>query len=648
MGKKFYTVERNVQMLIFLLKEKGIKRIIASPGTTNITFVYSVQQDAFFDVYSAPDERSAAYMACGMAASTGEPVVLSCTGATASRNYYPGLTEAFYRHLPVLAVTSTQPRDRYGDMSPQFIDRRFVPLDIVKESFYSPSVHCIEDEMNNVVILNRAVNLLLNVEPGPVHINLETEYKQDFSIKDLPNCRVINYYSDSDCLPEIPNDSRIAIFVGAHVEWSNSLTQAIDSFCEKYNAVVLCDWSSNYHGKYGVYASLLTYQERCAPEWQEYDLIIDIGRVSGAYMRLKPKKVWRICTDGKHEDRFRKLVSVFAMTELSFFEYYQKHISFDKSLQLFTQLKNEYHRVLLNMEELPFSNIYAAKKIIPLIPENSIVHLGILNSLRSWNFFEPAVNSINGYCNTGGFGIDGCLSALIGSSIVCPKQLHFGVIGDLAFFYDMNSLGNRHIGNNIRLMVVTNGCGTEFKNYDHLAYSFGVEADSYIAARGHYGNSSPTLIKEYANALGFKYLSARNKEEFSFGLKEYLDDEYCRSSIIFEIFVNPESESNALKTLRQSNGKRWRPIAVTYGCESRIEIVKNRELVEFSTNIDANSIVWKYKEKQTDLWKEFVNGNTISMRKTIDSKYDHLTIIAETIDVDGNCLTSDAIILLVE
>ena len=83
MDKKYYTNERNVQIMIFLLKAHGIKRVIASPGTTHMTFIGSIQQDPWFEVYSSVDERSAAYIACGMAAESGEPVVLSCTGATA-------------------------------------------------------------------------------------------------------------------------------------------------------------------------------------------------------------------------------------------------------------------------------------------------------------------------------------------------------------------------------------------------------------------------------------------------------------------------------------------------------------------------------------------------------------------------------------
>ena len=68
----FYSSERNVQILVALLKAKGIRRVVASPGATNVNFVWSVQQDPFFEVFSAVDERHAAYLACGMAAESGE------------------------------------------------------------------------------------------------------------------------------------------------------------------------------------------------------------------------------------------------------------------------------------------------------------------------------------------------------------------------------------------------------------------------------------------------------------------------------------------------------------------------------------------------------------------------------------------------
>ena len=103
-----FTDDKATLILLSLLKQHGIKRVVASPGTTNIALVAGMQQDEWFEVYSSVDERSAAYIACGLASESGEPVVITCTGATASRNYYPGLTEAHYRKLPILAITGFQ------------------------------------------------------------------------------------------------------------------------------------------------------------------------------------------------------------------------------------------------------------------------------------------------------------------------------------------------------------------------------------------------------------------------------------------------------------------------------------------------------------------------------------------------------------
>ena len=173
MESKFkYTNERNVQIVIALLKAHGIHRVIASPGTTNMTFVVSIENDPWFQIWSSVDERSAAYLACGMAAETGEPVAISCTGATASRNYMPGLTEAYYRKLPVLAITSTRGNHKVGHLIDQQIDRRNIPNDIAMESVTIPMVKDSEDERYCEIEANKAMLALTLNGGGPAHINM--------------------------------------------------------------------------------------------------------------------------------------------------------------------------------------------------------------------------------------------------------------------------------------------------------------------------------------------------------------------------------------------------------------------------------------------------------------------------------------------
>ena len=50
MMEKYYTTERNAQIVIALMKAHGVKKVIASPGTTNIALVASLQQDSFFEM----------------------------------------------------------------------------------------------------------------------------------------------------------------------------------------------------------------------------------------------------------------------------------------------------------------------------------------------------------------------------------------------------------------------------------------------------------------------------------------------------------------------------------------------------------------------------------------------------------------------
>ena len=191
---KHYTDERNVQIVISLLKQHGIHRVIASPGTTNMTFVGSIQNDPYFQIWSSVDERSAAYLACGMASETGEPVVLSCTGATASRNYMPGLTEAYYRKLPVLAITSHRGDYQIGQLCDQQIDRRNIPNDIAVESVVVPMVKDASDEKYCIDNANRAILALTTNGGGPAHINMFTAYSQNFSVESFkvhPTFRVI-------------------------------------------------------------------------------------------------------------------------------------------------------------------------------------------------------------------------------------------------------------------------------------------------------------------------------------------------------------------------------------------------------------------------------------------------------------------------
>lgn len=587
-----YANEKGVLYLVALLKEHGIKRVFASPGTTNLSFIASLQCDTFFEIYSCVDERSAAYMACGMAAETGEPVVITCTGATASRNYMSALTEAYYRKLPILAVTGTQNTERIGQLDAQIIDRSCLPKDIATLSVDISRIHDTIDEYFCQLKINKALCQLKRRGGGPVHINLFTSYNRNFSVSQLPIVRKIERlsYDTLANMPEMPS-GRIGIFVGSHKDFSDIEAEAIERFCESRNAVVFCDHTSGYYGKYKINFSLVAYQKEADYDLCKLDICIHIGEVSAEYActeNLKKKVVWRVSPDGEIRDPFHALRYVFEMTEIDFFNFYTLNDT-TKNNTYWRECKEIYNRILSKIDNLPFSNIWIASQIAHKLPPGSALHLGILNSTRSWNLFELK-ESVRSYSNVGGFGIDGGVSSLIGASLVCKDKLYFGVVGDLAFFYDMNCLGNRHIGNNVRLLIVNNGKGTEFRNFYHTGSLFGDLADKYIAAGGHYGNKSRFLVKHFAEDLGFEYISADNKDEFLKYSNHFIDSNITDKSIVFEVFTDNQDESDALlatwvlekdskiisKNLKQKIVKQTRSILGERGL-AIIKLIMNRK-----------------------------------------------------------------------
>lgn len=543
-----YTDERNAQIVVSLLKAHGIKKVIVSPGGTNICLVASLQQDPFFELFSAVDERSAAYMACGMAAELGgkEAIVLSCTGATASRNYLPALTEAFYRKLPVLVITSSKRNYEIGHNVDQVTDRTLIPRDVAKLSVQMPIVYDKDSEWACIIAANKAMLELFRRDSGPVHINLETTYSRNYTVKKLPDTRVIKRYFVGDIFPKI-NAERVAILVGSHMVWDVELTRYVEKFCEKYNGVVLCDHTSNYKGKYRIFGYLATLQKNYVSILKKANLVIHIGDITGSEYGILMERVWRLNPDGELRDTFKKLENVFEMKEKDFFEFY---CELDKpvNVSFYEECFQEQKRIIESIPELPFSNAWVAMQTAPKLPENSVLHLGIRNSLRFWNCFD-AMPSVNGFSNTGGFGIDGCISSTLGASLINPDKIYYCVLGDLAFFYDMNSLGNRHLGGNLRILLVNNGCGAEFWLSHSAAPLFGEDTNNFIAAGGHYGNKSDTLVKHYAEDLGFKYISASNKEEYLTCLKAITDSNIGDKPLLVEIFTLNKDEDDALQKL---------------------------------------------------------------------------------------------------
>ncbi len=555
----YYSTNRNVQLLVALLKAHGIRKVVASPGTTNMELVGSLQHDGTFQMYSCVDERSAAYLACGLSAESGEPVVITCTEATASRNYLPGLTEAYHRKLPILAVTGLHSYRDIGQLSPQVIDRSVSPADAVRLKVRLNPVSSPEDERESVLQITRAILELTRHGGGPVHIDLPWGGpKMEYSAQRLPQVPLIRRYFPGDSLPEIhlEEGQKLLVLAGGHQEWTKAQTEALDRFCEAYDAAVLCDHASRYYGRFRVQTAILAAQDVSYDVLRDVGLLIHIGE-EGTDDRLMQKlstfvrTVWRVSPDGELRDPLHRLGAVFEMEEQAFFTRYSEGKE-PQSSALLEAFRETLREVRAKLPELPFSSLYTASRLSALLPAGARVHLGCSDTIRAWNYF-PLPEGVRSACNSGCRGIDGTVSSLIGASLASPDRLFFGVMGDLTFFYDMTVLGNRHVGPNLRLMIVHNDGGNIFRHHGHPSQRWlgREEADEYICAGGHFGGQSPSFVRDFAENLGFRFLTASDQESFEKCLPDFISPEPSVRPVLFEVFTDAEQDAEAFERMEK-------------------------------------------------------------------------------------------------
>lgn len=540
-----YTIAKNAQIVLALLKQHNIRHVIINPGTTNVPIVQGVQNDPFFNCYSIVDERSAMYFAIGLYLETGEPIATTCTSAQATRNYLPGLTEAFYKHVPILAITvSKHPKYNYQGY-PQHPIQTSIPEDAVKKTFALPFVSNHIDELHCVRLVNEAMLEITHRTPGPVQLNLPM-LDSDlvvFSDSELPNIRVIKRYISWKNWDISLKGKKIMIVIGEHRPFSSKQKSIIENFVECHDAFVYVNHLSNYHGKYALFANstLHAMSEETFASTYKPDVLITIGGQTGDYALLHKLSAgnefefehWAVNEEGNIVDTFDKLTKVFECPfELFFSKFNQKESSLH---HYFDVWKMACDSIKLP-DELPLSGAYVAQQLHTSIPPKSYINFSILNSFRIWSLF-PLDPSVICYSNVAAFGIDGCMSTFLGQSIA-TENLCFLIIGDLSFFYDMNSLGIRGLKNNIRILLVNNGCGIEFRMNLKLYQEMNNDIYSYIAAKGHSRNA-----KGWAETCGFKYLSANTKEEFLQHKNDFISD--SEKSIVFEVFTNPEDEIEA-------------------------------------------------------------------------------------------------------
>ncbi len=535
------------------------------PGSRSAPLALAFLRDGRFTCYTASDERSAAFIALGVAQQTRRPVVLVCTSGSAAYNFAPAIAEAYFQHVPLVVITADRPREWIDQLDGQAIFQPNLFGSHVKRYAELPHDFGHEDSSwfaNRVI--NELVNLAVSFPQGPVHLNAPfreplypgTGENQGQKTKLDPRViesvltsRVLNESDWSTILKTI-NQSKKILMVPGQAFHQPGMISCLADFLAEHRWPIAGDILSNLHGLPSLCRRADTFLGQLPEKLKaslQPDLLITFGQSLIAknlklFLRqFGPKTHWHIQPGGQVADTYKHLTRVLPVEPLYFFsELHRRKPETQVTHRAYADEWQQHEVIAANSVEEFFSNqaqgeFALVHSAFRALPERCNLHLANSMSVRYANHIglSDSQKGVRVYSNRGTSGIDGCTSTAVGHALSSP--LHSILLtGDQAFFYDRNAFWHNYPLPNLSVIVLNNHGGIIFNLIDGPSRL--PEAEEYFVTR------QSLRAKALADELGFAYSDGQNpnwREFFQAGSNARIHEIETSQSMtksVFELF----------------------------------------------------------------------------------------------------------------
>ena len=513
----------------------GVRHAVFSPGSRSTTMAMLFKEHEGFETYMNIDERSASFMALGIAKAHKEPTVLVCTSGSAVAHYLPAVLEAQYTGVPLIVLSADRPHTLLHVGAPQTVDQHkifgtavnyFEELAVPQESHYYTYPR---------QVARKAYMKAMDTKKGPVHINvplfepLVPELSRNHFEAGRSSFKVVkpNYSSVFGCdnrnnLPHINNATdiahgndgtkeindlleryeRILILAGPQIDIDEAET--ICSFGEALQAPILADPLSNVRGCGTSKVVISTYDALLAGQslWHELkpDCVIQFGQI------VVSKRVQQMVASWDNVEYIEVNATMDSMNPTG-----KTTMHMQASIDVFTNLygvKNDSPAYLGKWQYLETAgkqklgtaieepSCFEGRTIRELqqhISDNAQVLIANSMSIRDFDYFWFSGESKAVlYGNRGVNGIDGTISTALG--LAANGKPTYLVTGDLSLFHDLNGLAVAKTHNlNLIIILHNNDGGGIFeylpqKGTKHFDYLFSTSQGlDYSGAAKLYG-----------------------------------------------------------------------------------------------------------------------------------------------------------------
>ncbi|MEY3984490.1 MAG: 2-succinyl-5-enolpyruvyl-6-hydroxy-3-cyclohexene-carboxylic-acid synthase [Bacteroidota bacterium] len=466
----------NLNRLPAWLHAYGVTHIVACPGSRNAPLLETLHRSGLFTITGVRDERSAAFIALGMA-QRGIPAAICCTSGTAVLNLYSAVCEAYYQRVPLIAITADRPPELIDQWDGQTIRQQGIFEKHILDSIQWPD-DLDDPEQSGVIdaLMERALQQATGPCKGPIHINipLRDPIYRDFEHLSpiVPVCakKAANTGSHEILLPELTG--RTLLICGMHAP-DERLQKAIKRISAKMP--VLCDIASGLleYSSHPNWERSFLMSGGELPEVLAADQLISIGTsmlskpLKQWLRRQKPKKQFHISEAGWVGDPFDTHPRNLSQNPAAFLELLDEQLVPNANYQAawnqwFATHEERYRQI---QPILPWSEWSALELLFKTMPQGTTLQLGNSMPVRYAAWLAPQnVNAV--FSNRGSSGIDGCVSTAVGYALAHPKEQVLLLVGDVSFFYDSNALWIDHQPENLRIVILNNQGGNIFRIID--------------------------------------------------------------------------------------------------------------------------------------------------------------------------------------
>ncbi|GEK35578.1 2-succinyl-5-enolpyruvyl-6-hydroxy-3-cyclohexene-1-carboxylic-acid synthase [Kurthia sibirica] len=476
-----------VYELIGALHSAGVVDVVISPGSRSTALAYAFASSKEFKIVRHVDERSAAFLALGIAKTKAAPVVLLCTSGTAAANYFPAIIEAYYARVPLIVLTADRPHELRGVGAPQAINQPNLYGHHVKMTVDLPIP---DNDLHTLPYIarqmTRVTTMAMDNPRGPVHVNIP--FREPLLIdfqEQLPPARMeVVFPADV-----APSAATLAAFK-TQIEATKKGFIVIGDLPQHVDLRYL--WAFIRQLKWPVLVESLSHLRTNIPAdcadfvIDHYDAILKNEQFKhrmapqtvirfGAQPVSKPLTLFLKAVRPEYfividEDAiFRDPVGIVTM---------HIHAPVDKWLTSFTSANEIFDKDYCSkwlaantIATTKITNYIASEEdegaiaglFFTMMPDGSDLIVSSSMPIRDVDtFFTKTTRNIHVYANRGTNGIDGVVSTAIGTQLASGRQSYL-LIGDLAFLHDSNGLiASRYQAVDLTIIVMNNDGGGIF------------------------------------------------------------------------------------------------------------------------------------------------------------------------------------------